>query len=869
VEVLRELIDARLLTSYEVQEEDQEPTRRVEIIHESLLVNWPRLVRWQTQDQEGAQLRDELRQAARAWDEHGRHDDRLWSGTAYREFALWRERYPGGLTETEEAFASAMASLATRRRRRRRLAVAAVLLIAVGVGAVTTTLWRRSVAETRRAEAGKLLALGIAEIDRYPTAALAYARASLELADTPEARRFAVKVLWRGPVARILSREQITRQIGASVSDKVFFWRPALTRDGRWLALGSSDGGVLIFPSSGGAPRRLPRPEEGDLRVFGFEPGSDRLVLGAPGGGVRVLSLPDLDEVRRLQIGSGRKWVQLGPGELMTWARMSENESGHAIRIWPLDGGEARAVRGAWAAPWNLDPTLRWITYGRGASVYVDRFEGSTPSSERLIGQAGDRVKRLDFLRENRVLSSDVSGEIRLWSVSDSTSRVLEPASHKVRWIRATDGLAGRLAVWGPNASLDLWDLRDPPDVGPLRLARPVRHQGLSAAFQPGGPWLAVSNELDLAFWPLEGPWMRTLRFHGDTNMALVSFSSDGRWLARTFSDAGLRLWPLDPEGPAARVLLPAERCTMVRFHPDGEHMLVGTFRGGAFLVPIAGGPPRRLETGWEGAVQMTGGMAIDPSGRHAAAVPYDMSPSIRDPERRALRLWELPSGEGRTYSLAHFTDESWWGFTSLEFLPDGSLVAGGPGSGRAVRLVLPSEDGVKVKVETLHSAQDTALDLSADGRRALVWGDGELRLIQPVTGSSRRIDTHGQDLWHIIAIDPTGEVIVTGDTEGVVRVGPATGEEPHLLIGGHSATVWSVDISPDGKWIASVGDEGIRLWPTPDVTKPPLHTLPYDELMAKLDALTNLRVVRDEESSTGWKVEIGPFPGWEIVPEW
>ena len=51
--------------------------------------------------------------------------------------------------------------------------------------------------------------------------------------------------------------------------------------------------------------------------------------------------------------------------------------------------------------------------------------------------------------------------------------------------------------------------------------------------------------------------------------------------------------------------------------------------------------------------------------------------------------------------------------------------------------------------------------------------------------------------------------------------------------------------------------------------SKPPLHTLPRDELIAKLKTLTNLRVVRDEDSPTGWKVEVGPFPGWETVPEW
>ena len=60
-----------------------------------------------------------------------------------------------------------------------------------------------------------------------------------------------------------------------------------------------------------------------------------------------------------------------------------------------------------------------------------------------------------------------------------------------------------------------------------------------------------------------------------------------------------------------------------------------------------------------------------------------------------------------------------------------------------------------------------------------------------------------------------------------------------------------------------------IRLWPVPDLTKPPLHTLPHDELMTKLGALTNLQAVEDEASPTGYKLDIGPFPGWRDVPAW
>ena len=80
-------------------------------------------------------------------------------------------------------------------------------------------------------------------------------------------------------------------------------------------------------------------------------------------------------------------------------------------------------------------------------------------------------------------------------------------------------------------------------------------------------------------------------------------------------------------------------------------------------------------------------------------------------------------------------------------------------------------------------------------------------------------------------------------------------------------------DLSPfPGRTVDRHGRPGqapIRLWPMPDLSKPPLHTLPREEVLAKLKSLTNLRAMRDAESSTGWKIEAGPFPGWEDVPTW
>jgi WD40 repeat protein len=124
--------------------------------------------------------------------------------------------------------------------------------------------------------------------------------------------------------------------------------------------------------------------------------------------------------------------------------------------------------------------------------------------------------------------------------------------------------------------------------------------------------------------------------------------------------------------------------------------------------------------------------------------------------------------------------------------------------------------------------------------------------------GTSQPFTSHGNRVC-AAAFDPTSRWVITGDTEGIVRVGPITGETPHLLFGHHSAIVLAV--SPDGRWIASsdANEPTVCLWPMPEA--PPLQTLPYDELMARLRAMTSLRVVRHATSPQGYRLDRGPFP--------
>lgn len=126
--LLEKLISARLLTAYE----GEGGIDSIEVIHEVLLSAWPRLVRWNQEDAEGARLRDQLLAAARQWQERGRPKGLLWRDEALLDYELWRLRHPEKLTETEDAFASESLKEKAKSKLRNRvlLSFAAIVLIA-------------------------------------------------------------------------------------------------------------------------------------------------------------------------------------------------------------------------------------------------------------------------------------------------------------------------------------------------------------------------------------------------------------------------------------------------------------------------------------------------------------------------------------------------------------------------------------------------------------------------------------------------------------------------------------------------------------------------------------------------------------------
>jgi serine/threonine protein kinase/WD40 repeat protein len=871
--VLAQLVDARLLTSFEIEVSDGSHRHRVEIVHESLLSAWPRLVRWRTEDEGSAQLRDQLRQAAHLWEEKGRPDDLLWTGTSYQEYQVWRARYPGGLSESEETFAKAMVARATHRRQVRRVAYAVVLAAVVLVASGLSVLLRKSVRETRRAEAAvaqreaaQLLALGRLKLTDSPKVALAYAIASIERADNEQERRFAVEALWQGPPALFLPYKN-PWSIG---------WSP----DGRWLALGRESELDLLGRDSKDV-RTLSTLLEW---VIGFTSESTHLVT-TPNGSTsfKVWAIPEARLERTVEC-PGVAYLWLVGGNVLGLTPdtgVPQSDRPAVVQRFSLDG-KKQEVLGRWEphrlSGFDVDPSGTSILSIQGGKVLQQRLD-ALAAPPRVLGIHEGKTNIRARPWRGRVVTRDSAGELRIWDVSNARLERTLKGPADVQGI-ALDPMGRFVAILETDAAtVHLFDLAAP------RAAEPTPLRGgcvdtLSLQFGAEGAWLATACNDNGVLWNMAGPRSLVLTPRHRGWYVAVAFTPDGDLVSTTGDDGVIKRWFLSgatgagvrdlwsrPMSVGRGVLVDAAgRFAVTTEWPEGTVSVVPLDGSKGSTHVLARAPGATIWDNWA---------SLDPSGR-LVAVGFT---SPGHPEQNAVRILDLATGDERTLDThpkgsdrCEEPGRDYEGLAVPAWLRDGRFVTDGDaglrvwdlatGTSRLVRPCRKSGGGFLL-LGTPDSRGVLRLDPAA---RSGVTSS--LLITDLASGATREITSHGNKLTSL-ALDPSGTTLVTGDRDGIVRVGHVTGDEPRLLFG-HTGCVYGVAVSPDGRTIASASADGtIRLWPMPDLSRPPLHTLPHDELLAKLKSLTNLRAVRDPSSDTGWKIEIGPFPGWARVPEW
>ncbi|MEJ2189403.1 MAG: hypothetical protein P8Y93_08275 [Acidobacteriota bacterium] len=520
------------------------------------------------------------------------------------------------------------------------------------------------------------------------------------------------------------------------------------------------------------------------------------------------------------------------------------------------------------ATAMKCDPRRRFVaTMAESGLIQLWNLDGPSPP---IVIMGPSAVSDLKIFENELVLEAEDSREntidLWIWSFERATPKLL-------RHIEL--GRAGGVGSWAPDPShsqlasiinpdpyIRVWSLRSPADSEPMILRRGEAGLNRMVGFDPSGEWLAVSGTNGLTFWAIKRPYPVEINRYEERVGNLV-FGPEGRTLATSSVDGrgSVRLWNLDDEViPAAQLLYAARpHAYGIAASPDGMSILVGTQQRGAQLVSSSQGDDRALP----GSVPWVWGVAFSPSGRYAAAHGIG-----DDGSSRRIQVWDLStdrliksfeSGENGLYS-AH----------SILFTDDNHLLSGG-------RAGLRMWDLNTGDVETLYRHPVDRFAFSSSKRRVLVSKAGPTMGSLSTHGSASIVDLDAgtkhpmpehHDRITAVAMSEDGDIAVTGTADGVIRVGRVGGGEPHVLLV-DADEIFDLAIDPKNRWIAVASGTQIRLWPMPDLSKPPLHTLPREELIAKLKTLTNLRAVRDEDSSTGWKIEVGPFPGWETVPTW
>jgi DNA-binding SARP family transcriptional activator/WD40 repeat protein len=566
------LVDQRLLTA------DDES---VEVAHEALLREWPRLRVWLDEDVQGRQIHRRLGDAARAWEASERDPSELYRGTRLESAADWAVGHDADLNAGERAFLDASRAEVTREmdETRRRVAeksranrrlgfllagVAVLLVLALVSGLLFLNQRNRAERDARQTRARELAGESTLALEEDPEQAILLA---LEAVDTTRSAGEPALPEAIGALQEAVQRSRLEVRIESGISLQTGFPTVDASPDGRRLATTASE-------------------QPTDVVVFDAETGEPTVTLTAPldpSRGEEVSDLAFSPDGRRVAVSY-----------LVTDGGVTP-----AVVVWDAEtGAEVARLMGPPGQPGQyVSPTFSPDGRSVAAVSFDDRVVvWDVASGSERFSIAGGQPNAAVFRPDGTALlvAEPVAERVGVYAADDG--HVLDAVTTPgfVPEFLAIDDTGARLAVSSQSSrAVQLWDLE------PRQLVRTIAFvDGSAVDWSPDGDQLAIAGAnigsvrvVD----PESGEDVTVLRGYLGGAWDVV-FLGDGERLASVDTVGDVLVWDASVDGPpeVGAIAPQIGRPTVFQISPDGSEVMVNTRQGGiAFLSTHTGEPVR------------------------------------------------------------------------------------------------------------------------------------------------------------------------------------------------------------------------------------------------------------------------------------